>query len=558
MRRSSLNKRILLVKILLLLWSLGIVFRLFQIQILKQERMKLLVAVQHEERVELIPRRGKILDRRGRLLAISLPVYSAFLHPPWPSKKELVEMGKVLGLSDRQLERLKKKMGGKRKFLWLKRKLSEKEYLELKALKIESLGFQKENKRFYPHRTLACHLLGGVGIDEQGLAGVEFFYDKEVGGEKGEAVFLMDAAGEPIKKILTRPMIPGADLVLTIDTTIQLTAEEVLARTVRKYRAKRGAVVVMNPYNGEILAMASYPPYDPNFYSSYFRRKKYYLRNNAISFSYEPGSTVKFVPIAAALELGLLDYNSTIYCEEGQVRVLGVTIRDHKPFGLLSLRDVLVYSSNVGAIKVATKLSGREFYRYLLKFGFGRKTRIDLPGEEAGLLLPYNRWYRSARAFFAIGQGIAVTPIQLAVATSVIANGGYLVRPHVVKEIRKGSRVKKISAASRRVLSGKVARQIKEMMLGVVERGTGVKARLGWIKVAGKTGTAEKLNGNGKRYTASFVGFAPFERPELVIVVVIDEPRGAHFGGEVAAPAFRELAEFSLMQKNIFPEMVRR
>ncbi len=557
-RKKDYRNRILWVALFLLFWSSILVVRLYHIQILRRSDLRLLVEVQHEEKVKLIPRRGRILDSKGRLLAVSLPVQSAFLKPPWPSRQEMRKIASVLGLSSSQLRRIRERMEKGRKFIWLKRKLTDREVEELKKLNIESVDFQTENKRFYPHGPLACHILGGVGIDEQGLAGVEYVYDREVGGRAGEAIFYIDAKGEPVKKLVIAPMEPGADLVLTIDATLQSEVEKSLLWAVKTFKAARAAAVIMDPYTGEILAMASYPFYDPNYYSSYFRRRSYYLRNNAISFAYEPGSVVKFVPAAAVLELGLMRPSSRIYCEQGQIKVYSATIKDHRPFGLLTLEEVLIHSSNVGAIKLALKLTKEQFYSYLNRFGFGRRTGVDLPGEARGYLPPPSRWYATAKAYYAIGQGFSTTLLQLTTATAVIANGGYLVRPHVVREVRKGSRVKRVMIHRKRVLSERVAGVLRRIMVEVVERGTGRKAALGWVKVGGKTGTAEKVRWKGLKYSASFVGFAPGDRPAIVVGVFIDEPRLYHYGGEVAAPVFRKLAEFALMEKNIFPVMVKK
>ena len=427
----------------------------------------------------------------------------------------------------------------------------------MKALEMRGVYFEKESKRFYPNRELAAHVLGYVGMDDEGLSGLEFAYQKKIGGSPGRVLLRSDARQRSFSSV-EKPPDAGEDLVLTIDQTLQYIAEQELAAQVKQSNALGGTVIVMEPHSGDIFAMASYPAFNPNHYAKYSPE---HWRNRAILSIYEPGSTFKIFTAATALEERLARPDDLIDCMNGAIVVGKHRIRDHKPYGVLPVREVVAFSSNVGAVQLGFRIGKERFEKYIRSFGFGTPTAVDLPGEAKGLLRPSSQWPTVTLANIAMGQGIGVTPMQLVTAVSAIANGGYRVKPRIVQRTRSGA-VAKVSfgpeAARSRILSGRTASELTEMLTGVVKRGTGKSSQLEGFSAAGKTGTAQKIDPSGRyshsRFIASFVGFAPAERPALAMVVTIDEPRGHYYGGEVAAPVFRNIAEQALRYLAISPD----
>jgi cell division protein FtsI (penicillin-binding protein 3) len=548
--------RVFILSALFLTWFFLLVFRLVNLQIFQYTDLSARARRQHSRSFEISPQRGTIYDRHGRELAISVNVDSVYAVPlEIPDKKWVADqLAQALNLKGHDLLA---KLRANRGFTWLKRKADYQEVAKVKAMELPGIYFEKESKRFYPNRELAAHALGYVGLDNEGLSGLEFSYQKEIGGSPGRMQLMTDAKQRSFRRV-EKASNQGQDLFLTIDQTIQYLTERELAAQVRSSRALSGTAIVMEPYSGQILAMASYPSFNPNHYAKYSPE---HWKNRAILSIYEPGSTFKIFTAAAALEEHLAEPHEPINCMNGAIRVGKRRIRDHRGYGILSVREIVAYSSNVGAVQLAFRIGKERFERYIRLFGFGTPTDIELPGEAKGLLRPSSEWPTITLANISMGQGIGVTPLQLVTAVSVIANGGYRVKPQIVRSRPSGS-VEKVrfepEQTRLRVLRSRTAAEMTEMLTGVVKTGTGKGSQLEGFSAAGKTGTAQKIDPNGRyshsRFIASFVGFAPTERPAIAIVVTIDEPHGKYYGGEVAAPVFRAIAEKSLRYLAISPD----
>ena len=554
--KESFPARIFILSGFFLIWSVLLIARFVHLQIFQYADLSAKAERQQSRSFEISPQRGTIYDRRGRELAVSVNVDSVYaIASEIGDKREAAELlAQALGL---KLQPLLARLKGTRGFLWLKRKIDYAEAAKVKALGLRGIYFEKESKRFYPNRELAAHVLGYVGMDDEGLSGLEFAYQRKIGGLPGRVLLRSDARQRSFSSI-EKPPEPGEDLVLTIDQTLQYLAEQELAAQVKQSNALGGTVIVMQPHSGEILAMASYPAFNPNHYAKYSPER---WKNRAILSIYEPGSTFKIFTAATALEERLTKPDDLIDCMNGSIVVGKHRIRDHKPYGVLPVREVVAYSSNVGAVQLGFRIGKERFERYIRSFGFGSPTSVELPGEAKGLLRPSSQWPTVTLANIAMGQGIGVTPMQLVTAVSSIANGGYRVKPRILQQTRSGA-VEKVSfepeAERSRILSSRTASELTEMLTGVVKRGTAKGSQLEGFSAAGKTGTAQKIDPNGRyshsRFIASFVGFAPAERPALAMVVTVDEPRGHYYGGEVAAPVFRNIAEQALRYLAISPD----
>lgn len=516
---------------------------------------------QHQRLIPLTPQRGTIYDRNGEELALSIETESIYVNP-----REVEDPVRVAGSLAEALKLpvrgLKAKLASKKSFLWIKRQVPPAESDLVKALNLSGVHFIKEPKRYYPNGALAAQLIGFTGLDPHGLEGLELEYDTDVLGEGGYLVIERDNRGRGIgagDPLVNRGRY-GDSLHLTIDKNIQYIAEKELAAEVREQRAHAGTVVVIEPQTGKILAMANEPGFNPNAFAR-FGPANY--RNRAIADAYEPGSTLKIFLAAAALNEKLLKPREKIDCEHGVYRVGGKTIHDHRPFGMLTLPEVIKYSSNIGAAKIGKMLDRERFYRYLTDFGFGAPTGIKLPGESGGLLRAPEDWFDVDLAAISFGQGLMVTPLQLATAAAAIANGGYLMHPYVVEEIddSRGQVLRKISPkVERQVVSTAVAERVAKMMIGTTDDGTGTLAAVPGYNVAGKTGTAQKVDPVTGGYSvdkrlSSFVGFVPAENPKLVILVMIDEPKKKTYGGLVAAPVFARIAAQALTQLQVPPTL---
>ncbi len=400
-------------------------------------------------------------------------------------------------------------------------------------------------------------MLGFVGLDNAGQAGIEQFYNQKISGEPGKLFLETDSRGRAYESFEAQSK-PGQNVILTIDQMVQFRAEQALTAAVEQSRAKSGTAIVLDPRTGEILALANAPTFDPN---SPGAAKSETRINQALEYDYEPGSTFKIVAYSAAIEKGLVKPDDKIDCQMGSITVAKRVIHDHHPFGVLTVAEALAKSSNVGAIKLALKVGDSSMYDFIKLYGFGARTGVELPGETAGLVRPLSRWQQSSIGSIAMGQEIAVTPLQVAAAFATVANGGVRVAPHLVREIRaaNGATVYRPNPEQRRVISTDTASALKGMLEGVTLNGTARKAQLDGYTAAGKTGTAQKIDPRTRgysatKYVASFVGFAPVQNPEVVIIVVIDEPAGSHHGGDVAAPVFREIAEQILPDLGIAPD----
>jgi cell division protein FtsI (penicillin-binding protein 3) len=509
------------------------------------------------EEILFSPRRGDIRDRNGRKLAANVEVDSLYGVPfkvedPAGTAKALARI--TGGERKHFLRQLKKGSS----FVWLQRRLSPATASRIRDLDIAGLGFIKENRRYYPQRDLAAQVIGLAGIDNQGLEGVELAFDLYLQREAVCLAVEKDARGQDIiLSGLPEDILSEGDSVrLTLDETVQFVAQEELARGVREAGAKGGSIVVMDPGNGEILAMANLPYFNPNEFHQYGPR---YFRNRAISDLVEPGSIMKPVLLAAALEEGAVNLDTLFFCENGAMSFMGRTLHDVHPNGYLDAAGVIRESSNIGATKMALKLGAKHYAEYLKKFGFGQKSGIDIPGEAAGMLRPLSQWSGLSISALAIGQEISVTPLQMAAAFAALVNGGELYRPLLAKEVvdASGKMVKSFPPTRvRRVVSPETSRLVRMVMTQVVEKGTGTAAAVEGYKVAGKTGTAQKYDQAQRRYSnekylAAFAGFAPAEEPRLVVIVMIDEPQESIWGGSVAAPVFRRVVSRTLRYLNV-------
>ena len=531
-----------------LLWTSAVFGRLSYLQLLKHGEYLARAQRQQQRTIEITPKRGIIYDRNLRALAMSVPVKSAFAVPAEIADEALAArlLSSVLGVPQDVLET---RMASSRSFVWISRKLPPEKVEAIEALNLNGIYFQDENQRFYPKRDLAAHVLGFVDRDEKGLAGIEYELDSQIRSKSEKIVVMADArqrwfdGGEAQRE-------RGANVVLALDEKIQYIAQRELLAAIEKTHAMAGSVIVMNPNTGEILAMANWPRFNPNVASEAPAESR---MNRAVSALYEPGSTFKLITLAAAFDQDITRPSEVFDCENGAIYIAGHRIRDHKPFGLLNVADILAQSSDVGAIKIAVRLGAPRFYEYIRAFGFGAPTGVDLPGESKGILHRLESWSAISIGSVSMGQEIGVTPIQLITAVSAIANGGLLVKPHVVQQIKRGEQVlptpASLSAAEpRRVIRPETAATLRRLMEGVVLHGTGPLARLDGWTAAGKTGSAQKIDPATGRYSptqliASFTGFAPINNPAVAILISLDSPIGLHEGGQVAAPVFKRIAE---------------
>ena len=538
-------------------WVIFIVVVLFKIQVFSYSKYRSRVSAQTKRTFKLHPKRGTIYDGFGEVLAISIETKSAAISAKNKQKamatfRNVVKKIKMPSSKQKEIvERIKR---GNR-FIWLKRKLSENEHQALQYVNDHSenstpIFFVDEYKRIYPREERAAHILGGVGIDEQGLAGLEYEMDSQIKGHGGLVNGMVDARQKVFNLEYLEYPESGKDVFLTIDSTLQYFVEQELEKNVRQHNAKGGAVIVMDSQSGAILAMASYPFYRPDRIS---KTSNKILRNKCTSFLDDPGSTFKIVLASSAFENNIVQPHQSVNCRNGKMSVSDRTITDSHSFQTLSFEEVIVKSSNVGAATIGMKLGRNRYYQSILKFGFGSKTGIRLPAEENGILNPVARWNDVSVAFLSHGYEISVTPMQMIRAFNVIATGGYLVRPFIIKNIDGvGARPYKRT----KVLSDSTARKMVSIMTEVVKRGTGKKTFIEGIEIAGKTGTAQKLK-NGEyieTHIASFGGFFPANNPRITMFVMIDEPRPLFYGGDVAAPLFKTITKKLLVYLNIFPQ----
>jgi len=563
MRRSFQTNRfrLLFAKVLFLSVFIIVAGRAFQLQVLQGEKLKRLGERQHLKEWIVLPKRGALLDRTGEPLALSLESQSVYARPHRIQDGDAVsrKLAKILNLN---VADVAQKIASDKPFVWIKRQVAPPEAEQIQALNVDGIGMFFEPNRYYPQGQLAGQVLGFVSRDSEGLEGLELRYNNYIRGETGSSVIERDALG---RRVLVQgvegvQIPPGGDIHLTLDTSIQHLAEKELESTITKNRAKAGVAIVMEPFTGEVLALANFPSFNPNNFSKESAQQR---RNRAVADSFEPGSTFKTILAAAALEEEVVGKEDLFYCEMGKYAYAGKIIHDTHSYGWLPFYKILQVSSNIGFTKVAEKLKKDRYFKYIEKFGFGIITGIDMPGEVPGLLRNAESWSAIDLATHAFGQGISATPLQMAMAYAAVANGGFLMRPYVVRRVvSPGGEVllENQPHVVRRVISEKTARLLASMLKEVTnEGGTGVMANVEGFEVAGKTGTAQKADlAHGgyaaRKRVASFVGFVPADAPRLVVLVLVDEPEVSVYGGIVAAPVFRNIARGALRQLAVAPQ----
>lgn len=556
-RGRGFRARVSIVAFMIGLGAFFVMRRAYEVQVADHEKYKTLADEQSLRKLRIAPLRGSIVDRNGTELAVSVPVDSIYADPRYfqreggDPKMAARRLAQILSVSEEILER---RLASEKRFVWLERRVLPEQAKRVKELGLPGVSSVEEMRRYYPNRTLAAHILGYANIDGVGIEGLELTFEDQLRGMVRQVPAMRDARGRIVYSDL---FVEGAgqaglDLELTIDKTIQDIAETELALGVQTFEAKSGSVVVLDPQTGEILAMANVPTFNPNAPSSSVAAR----RNRAITDRFEPGSTVKTFTIAAALEQGTIDPEQLFDCENGQMRVgEDDVIRDTQPHSLLTPGRILAYSSNIGTAKIGATLGREGLYRAFRRFGFGSVTGVPLPGETPGRLTHFGKWYELDAVTISFGQGFATNTLQLAMAMGAIANGGRLMEPMLVRSLRDelGQVVEEyLPRVRRRVVSEETAALVSEMLTAVTgPRGTAEEAAVEGFLVAGKTGTAQKADERGlgyakNRWVASFVGFVPADEPRLVIAVIVDEPVVAYYGGVVAGPIFRRIAEGAL------------
>ncbi|MEA3466208.1 MAG: penicillin-binding protein [Thermodesulfobacteriota bacterium] len=579
----GVHKRILLIGFIFVVVYVALVSRVYYLQVYSAAKWQKMAARQHKKKITLTAQRGVIFDRNGESLAVSLEANSVYVNPVElivllaEAKAERdaaqIKRSSLSALKNEKPEhsvqsiatavadalalrypRVLAKLQQDKKFIWLKRRISEQESRRMKALDLPGIHYIREHKRWYPNGRVAGQIIGFSGTDNDGLEGLERRYNGVLAGDESYLVMRRDGGRRSIgsgRRVIHGQL--GKDVYLTIDKQIQYIAEKELAIAVNESKSKSGNVIVLDPFTGQILAMASYPDYDPNTFNKFSLAQR---RCRVVCDLYEPGSTFKMFLMAAALDSNVVKTDQMIDCGNGSYKVGGKVIHDHRSFGLLSVRDVLKYSSNIGCTKIAQMMGKDIFHRYLYNFGFAQKTGIDFDGERKGLLRRPQHWFEIDLAAISFGQGVSVTALQLAVAAGAVVNGGELYRPYLVQKVTNPTT--NISDEQqpcyvRRVIGRDIAHKLKQMMVRVTDTdGTGSRARIPGFKVGGKTGTAQKVDPVTGTYSvdkrvSSFIGFTPADEPKMVILVVLDEPGVEKtYGGLLAAPVFSRIAEQSL------------
>jgi cell division protein FtsI (penicillin-binding protein 3) len=547
------KKRFFCISILFFVWIFFITFKLFRLQVIDFNTYLTKVKAQTNRVETLHSKRGTITDRNGEILAISLLSKSAFLSN---KDKEISldvfrDFCRRIALENSQKINVNKRIRRGEKFIWLKRKLTDEEYEKILPLAQNkttagTIDFIDEYRRVYPQKRIAAHILGGVGMDEQALGGIETSLDSEIKGRGGKLKVLIDARKKIFQFKTIEPPVAGKDIHLSIDAALQFLVERELADTIETYQAAGGAVIVVNSVDGQVLAMASYPDYNPQ---EIWRAPAHALKNKAISFLYDPGSTFKIVLAAAALENRICAPGEMFNCYQGVYAIKDRVITDVHPFARLSFADIFIQSSNIGAARIGQRLGGDKYFQAIRKFGFGSRTGIQLPAEETGILNPPAEWSGVSLAYLSHGYEISVTPLQMAMAFNALASGGYRLRPKILLGFDPPS-------AEQKILSHLSQQPLTEILTAVVDKGTGKKAAIEGIAIAGKTGTAHKVK-SGKyasSYVSSFGGFFPAAHPQVTVFVMIDEPQGMHYGGDVAAPLFKLVAAKIMLYLRLFPD----
>lgn len=547
------------------MWSV-LVFRAAYLQFIPHDKLNALQEKQFQTVISLPARRGNIVDRHGKELAMSLPTYSIYADPKIIENKNAVAklLGKVLKQNPKSV--VAKIKDRSKRFVWIDRLVSVSQVEEIKSAKIRGLGFVEEWKRIYPNDQLLASTLGFVGKEGQGLEGLELFYDQQLKGESKKVTMRKDARGRPLIQdgMLFTETPQGKEIKLTIDSDLQYFVETELKQAILRHEAEAAYVVVLDAKTSAIRAMASLPSFDANYPA---KVSPGHRRNRTVTDTYEPGSTLKTFIVAQALEEKIYQPNSKIFCENGNFkigkRVIREAERDHAQ-GLISVSEILAYSSNVGTSKIALKIGDKKLREGLLNFGFGQKLGTDLPGEAKGIILGLP-WRDHLLANVSFGQGMTATPLQIANAYAAIANGGALNVPYIVESVTDLESNRTVTTETqqiRRVLSEETAQQMRLMLAGVTSgKGTGLAARVDGYIVGGKTGTAQKVKTHGRGYIpggyiASFTGFIPANDPQYVIYVALDYPKKGYYGSQVAAPLFSSIASYAVRREGVAPEVL--
>ncbi len=559
--RATLKQRTAIAAGTLALWIVAIEARLVYLQVVQHAELVDRAERQQMRTRPLSAKRGDILDRRGRVLATSVDADSVYAVPSAISD-DRVAVDRLCAALDpckaAERQELLERLSTQRNFAYVRRQVTPEEARRVAALNLDGIGFLRESRRFYPNKELGAHVLGFVGLDNKGLGGIESAYDSQIRGREGQILVHADAKRHAFSRF-ERPPTIGATIELTIDEYLQHIAERELTAGILANRAESGSAIIMDPHTGEILAMANEPTFNPNVYRESSDADR---RNRAVQDLYEPGSTFKVVTASAALEEKVMPTDAMIDVSAGQVRIGSRIVRDVHKYGPLSFTDVIVKSSNVGAIKIGFRLGTDRLSEYVQRFGFGRPIAPDFPSENPGIVWERAKWTEDALASVSMGYQVGVTPLQMAAAVSSIANGGEYVEPRALRAVyREGRRYEVKPKVLRRTIGADTSAALTAIMEQVVERGTGTLAKISGYTIAGKTGTANKLvNGHYTNLTyASFVGFLPSQDPAVTILVVLDSPNGSngHFGGPVSAPIFRRIGEATLRYLAVPPSINR-
>ncbi len=555
---KRIKRRIIVIQFLMVISILLLCAKSFDIQILKGKELSEKAENDYSRNITIKGERGQILDQNMNKLgasidAVTITACPAKINNPGDAAK------KIAGLLSINEKKLKTTLSSKRMFAWVERGVTPDQAEKVRKLNIAGIYFEKDSRRYYPNRSLAAQVIGFTGTDDIGLEGLECRYNSVLEGRTRKISFTRDGNGRILdyeKKWNSE--LKGDSIVLTIDKKIQFLSEQALEKAVTHHQARSGIALVMKPGTGELLAIAHYPEFNPNNYSSYNRDT---YRNRAVTDPFEPGSAMKVFTAAAALEKGVTP-KTIIFCEKGTYRIGSFTIHDTHSYEWLTISQIIQLSSNIGAAKITESIGDKALYNCLSGFGFGSRTDIDITGETSGSLMPYRKWSKIDSGAISFGQGISASALQLITGISAIANGGNLMKPMLVKKIisNQGETIKEYQPEIvRRAITAATAHELKAMMnLVVSEEGTGTKAAMDGYEVCGKTGTAQKVSDGGKgyarnKYISVFAGFAPLENPELAILVIVDEPQKQYYGGDVAAPAFKTIMAESFNYMNIAP-----
>ena len=537
--------------------------RLVFVQLGASKSLSDIASSQYKLSVSLLPKRGVIYDRNLKELAISINLNSIFAEPFKIKNKSAAsqKLASALGINSDEIYR---KLSQEKGFVWLARRVSPDATRSVRALDIKGIGYIKEPQRVYPNGVVASHILGFTDTDNNGLEGMELRFDKYLKGVMGYRYATRDAKQREVPGYDYREILPidGDNIVLTIDSVIQSFAERELEDGYEKYHAKGACIIIMDPFTGDILALSNRPSFNPNNAKN---SPPDFRRNRAICDFFEPGSSFKIVAASGLLEEKAVKPSEKFFCENGSYKWCGHTYHDHTPHGWLEFRDVIKFSSNIGTMKAAQRLGSEKLYKYIKKFGFGARTGIELSGEVTGITSHPSTWSKLSLCSISMGQEVTVTAIQLARAISVLANGGNLVKPRIVERIedRTGHIIQKFeSKKPQRVISEETSKEMRDILRGVVDDGTATIAEVEGYFPAGKTGTAQKVESNGtyshRKFTASFIGFVPYDDPKFVIVVIMDEPRPFYYGGVVCTPVFKKVAGELMRYSKIYPKLDTR